>query len=72
MPRLLALGGLLIALPIVLANVWLYDRWLGLPGTSTIPRTWWELALMLVIPGILLGYWLLERYYDWRYGDKRR
>jgi hypothetical protein len=69
MARLLYLGGLLLALPFIALSVVLYDQWFSVPGMPTIPQTWWQFVLMLVIPGILLGYWLLERYYDWRLGN---
>ena len=60
----LLVGGIVIAIPVLAINVYLYDRLVGLPGTSTIPTTWWEGALMLVIPAILLGHWALGLYYE--------
>ena len=63
-----SVAALLAAIPVALANIYLYDQLFGLPGTSTIPTSWLQLALSLVIPAILLGHWLLGQYYERRYG----
>lgn len=72
----MAFAAKLILIPVgvvvALGNIYLYDRFFGLPGTSTIPGSWWELALMFVIPAIVAGVWLTHRAIDWhedrRYG----
>jgi membrane protein implicated in regulation of membrane protease activity len=62
--------GLIVAIPIAVLiaafNLWLYDRFFGIPGLPLIPDTWWQVALMFVIPVILVGYWLLERIVEYR------